>query len=354
MIIGGKNPREAVCLVAEIGINHEGSLSRAKEIAYAAAASGADAVKIQTCVPELFAPPGDHKRLELLQRFHLTFDETEEMFGWARENGIHLFSTPLDLISAAFLAQFGHLAKVSSGDITFLPLLDKIANLGMDIILSTGGSNLTEIAEAVNCIMSVNRPENLRGDLGLMHCVSLYPAPYSELNLSSIPTLQSQFPGLIVGYSDHSIGLHASLAAVALGARIIEKHFTLDKSTSDFRDHQLSVEPRDLAELRLRIDVTEATLGNSYKRPNVLEANAVKSIRRSIFFKRNLDSNVAIAEDDLTFLRPGTGLGPGSASAVIGRRLRTSVRAGDQVTEDMLAVESNPSVDESLPKNLPT
>lgn len=331
MKIGKHDPADRVCLVAEVGINHEGSLNRAKELAYQAALSGADAVKFQTCLPESFAPFGDKKRLQMLQDFHLSFAETEELFSWASNNDIHVFSTPLDLESAEFLASLGDLIKVSSGDITYAPLLEKLAELEVDIILSTGGSTLGEISEALSWCSSEDSIHRSPRDVAILHCVSLYPAPNSALNLRAIPTLGAAFPERVIGFSDHSLGIEAAVVAASVGARIIEKHFTLNKTTSNFRDHKLSLEPPELLTLRGRLDLVEELLGASQKSPSTDEEATIDNIRRSIFFNKKVKRGSVISEEDLDFRRPGTGVVPAQAKRIVGRRLLVDVERGDAV-----------------------
>jgi len=335
MKIGEGNPEDRICLVAEVGINHEGSLDRAKELAYEAALSGADAVKLQTCLPEMFAPFGDRKRLKMLQDFHLSFTETENLFSWAADNRIHIFSTPLDLESAEFLASLGTLVKVSSGDITFAPLLEKLKELEVDIILSTGGSTTEEIFQALEWCSHGPQTGRSGNEVALMHCVSLYPAPVSTLNLRAISHMREAFPGRIIGFSDHSLGLDAPVIAASMGARIIEKHFTLDKQTSGFRDHQLALEPAELASLRTRLDTVEESLGSPKKAPGDIEQRAIGGIRRSIFFGRRVPKGSIVSIDDLAFRRPGDGMSPAAAKELVGRQLVVDAEFGTQAEPQM-------------------
>lgn len=326
MRIGKADTGSAVALVAEIGINHEGSLEMAMEMVGRADEAGADAVKIQTYVPELYAPWGDTRRLEMLRRFHLDRDPTRRLVHWAEKQGITVFSTPFDLNSVEFLLSLSSLVKIASGDITFFPLLERLAQSDVDLILSTGASSLEEVAEAMAILHRSGRPTERA--IALLHCVSLYPASPETLNLRAITALQQAFPEATIGYSDHSLGPDAAVLACALGARIVEKHFTLDKDFSAFRDHALSATPRELADLRVRLDDTMLRIGEAKKYPHQAEARTRDVIRRSIVLSDDVVAGTILTRDQFQYLRPGTGISPRLYRNVEGRRTNRDLEAG--------------------------
>lgn len=318
-------------------MNHEGSEALAKEMVYAAHESGADAIKLQTFVPELYAPNGDSGRLEILRRFRLGFEATADIILEARSRGVTVFSTPLDLESALFLTEHCSIVKVSSGDITFSPLIELLAASDCDMILSTGASTEGEVRRAVQLVkesQSLNFPSR---KLALLHCVSLYPAPYELLNLGVITRLKELHPETVIGYSDHSLGIGASCIASGLGARIVEKHFTLDKNQSEFRDHRLSAIPQELAELREYLDMVPSIAPTQAKNVSGAEEQMRLTIRRSIFASRDISAGDVINESDLVCLRPGTGLSPTYFKQLLGRRALVGVRKGEQLNYQQLA-----------------
>jgi N,N'-diacetyllegionaminate synthase len=326
--IGNVETSDRVALVAEIGNNHEGSVALAEELIGLAHEAGADAVKLQTLVPELFVSRADPERLALMRRFALPLDETQRLIKEAEAFGIHVFSTPLDLVSAQSLGEVASTFKISSGDLTFTGLLESVAKLGKDTILSTGASYLTEVESAVGCVLGVWNALDLRPDLALLHCVSAYPTAPSSVNLRAMHTLKSHFPGVSVGFSDHTIGIDAAVAAVAAGAVIVEKHFTIHKNYSSFRDHALSADPRDLRELKNRMDDTVELLGSVEKLPNFAELESRISIRRSVSAAIDIAKGHLIERDDLVCMRPGSGIPPKDLDSIIGRTTRRAFAAG--------------------------
>ena len=328
MNIGSVNTASRVALIAEVGNNHEGSASRAEELIEAAFAAGADAVKLQTFVPELFVSREQTERLEMLNRFSLPDEQLQLLLRKYGSRGLVVFSTPLDLVSLEQLSA-APLIKISSGDITFAQLIEATAQSRKDMILSTGASTLTEVRKAVDLVRSTWTREGHQGDLAVLHCVSAYPAPPHSLNLRAIQTIKEALPEVSVGYSDHSLGIDAAIAAVAVGARIIEKHFTLDRNQSHYRDHQLSADPLELALLRERIDELECMLGPGDKRPSDAEEEMRTQIRRSVSVCRDLPVGHRLTNDDLCMVRPGNGLAPTQVDEVIGCTLRRSVSAGE-------------------------
>lgn len=327
MRIGSFDTDEQVLVVAEIGNNHEGDVERARELVRAAAAAGADAVKFQTFKTELFASPADAERFARLRSFELSQDDFGSLAELSRAEGLLFVSTPLDLESAAFLEQTADAVKIASGDNTFYPLLEHVARSDRPMIVSTG---LIDGDEAAEVLAFVRRHRPAGAEVALLHCVTAYPADPSDVQLRAIPELAARLD-CTIGYSDHTLGIDACVAAAALGARILEKHFTLDPTPSDFRDHALSARPPELAELVERVRAVESLLGAAEKRAQASELALDEAVRRSICARRDLPAGHRIEPEDLVWLRPGTGIAPGREDEVVGRVLRRAVSTSEQL-----------------------
>lgn len=271
MNIGSFDLAKRVFIIAEGGNCHEGSFERAAEMVKVAKKAGTDAIKFQTIVPEKLVSADQTERMARLKKFQLTQDQFKQLAKVAEKEGIVFLSTPFDTESAKFLNNLVPAFKIASGDITFTPLLETVASFGKPILLSTGGSSMADIKQALQTIG--NTP------VCLLHCVLSYPTTSEQANLQRINLLK-QFDRP-VGYSDHTLGLAASLAAVAMGARVIEKHFTLDKQLSDYRDHQLSADPGELTELVQQIRELEKMLGEVGQETSPVEQSVVAAVRRS-------------------------------------------------------------------------
>jgi len=334
MRIGSFETDERVLLVAEIGNNHEGDVSVARELVEEAARCGADAVKFQTFRTELFVSRADEDRFRRLEGFRFTEDQFAELAELAHASGLLFVSTPLDLESARFLVEIADGGKVASGDNDFHALLDVLARSDKPLIVSTGLSDLTLLERTTAFVEDARRS---RTDLGLLHCTSAYPAPNAEVNLRAIATLAAHFPGWTIGYSDHALGVDAAVLAVAAGARIVEKHFTLDKDFSDFRDHQLSADPAALRDLAHRIRAAEELLGSPGKIVQPSEAEGTTAYRRSAVAAHNLPVGHVIEPGDLTWLRPGDGLRADQDASLRGRALRRHVTRGERLRPDDVA-----------------
>jgi N,N'-diacetyllegionaminate synthase len=323
--IGSFDTDRSVFVVAEIGNNHEGKFDAACRLVEAAAASGADAVKFQTFRAELFVGRADEARFRRLKSFELSQDQFRELAGIARSKNVMFLSTPLDLPSADFLEPLVEAFKIASGDNTFYPLIERAAQSGKPLILSAGLADLAQIRRSVDFA----RSKGAR-DLAVLHCVSSYPVPPDQANLRAIPALAGQLDATI-GYSDHTMGIEAAVLAAALGARIIEKHFTLDHDTSDFRDHKLSAEPGELKELVRRIREGGAMLGSGEKRAQPCEEAGLTAFRRSIVAARDLSVGSILDAKDLLWLRPGGGLAPGQEHLLVGRKLLRPLAMGERI-----------------------
>ena len=325
MRIAGFDTDERVLVVAEIGNNHEGDVAVARELVEAAADAGADAVKFQTFRVDAFVSPSDAERYERMSRFQLSPDAFAELAELAHARSLAFLSTALDLDSVDALAPIVDAYKIASGDIDFFPLLEAVAAAGKPVVLSTGQSEPAEIERAVGVF---------GGSVGVLHCVSSYPAPEAEVNLRAIGVLAGLLPGCTIGFSDHTVGLDAAPLAVACGARIVEKHFTLDRGYSEFRDHALSADPAGFRELVARIRTAEELLGVPEKAVQPSERDARVAIRRSVAAARALPAGHRIAAADLIWTRPADGLRPGDEDSLVGRALRRDVAQGEHVRAD--------------------
>ena len=333
--IGENEPR---FIIAEAGVNHNGDIELAKKLVDIAAESGADAIKFQTFKAENVAiknapkaeyqvknTNSDESQYDMIKKLELSEEEFRELHRYARKKGIIFLSTPFDFESADFLEELGVPAfKVSSTDLTNLPFLEYIAEKGKPIILSTGMGTLGEIEEAVSTIKNTGNE-----DIILLHCITSYPAKFESLNLRAIQTLKEAFK-LPVGFSDHSLGIYAPIAAVALGAVVIEKHFTLDKNLPG-PDHKASLNPCELKEMIRGIRLIEKALGDGIKRPTPEEEEIKKIARRSIVAKVDIPKGAIITKDMITFKRPGTGLPPKYYNKIIGKRARRDIKADELI-----------------------
>ena len=335
MKIGAHDIDESVFIIAEIGNNHEGNLDRAKRMVAAGAGAGADAVKFQTLRPEGLVRPQDQTRFATLKRFELSFRDYEALARTARDEGTIFLSTPFDLEACAFLDALLPAFKIASGDNTFYPLLELAASYGKPIILSTGLATLQELQYAVALIERVWSDRRVPSQLALLHCVTSYLTPPAAANLNRIGLLRRIF-GLTVGYSDHTLGTTAAVAAVAAGARIVEKHFTLDKNQSAFQDHKLSADPQEMAALVRQIREVEVLFGSGEMGAAECEARNLIAARRSLAVNADLRKGHTVARGDLCWLRPGGGFAPGAEAAVLGRRLTGDVSRGTTLTPEML------------------
>ena len=329
MNIGSHDIDERVMLVAEIGNNHEGDAARAEEMVRAAAAAGADAVKLQTFHADRFVSPSDERRFAQLSRFQLPDEVVVRLAEVARLSGVAFISTPLDLPSVDLLEPLVDALKIASGDLDFYPLLRRVAATDRPLILSSGVSDLARIHRALDEV-------GPREDIAVLQCTSAYPAPPADAHLRAIPWLAERLARPI-GFSDHTVGLDAAPLAVALGARIVEKHFTLEGIESEFRDHELSLTPPQLTELARRIRAAEELLGRPGKQVLEVEAGLVDAVARSVAAGRDLPAGHALREEDFVWLRPGGGVAPGREWVLAGRTLTRDVAAGERITEEDVA-----------------
>src|ERR1041385_598944 len=334
-------PGQPVFVIAEAGVNHNGDLKLARALIDVAVEAGADAVKFQTFRADRLVTPeapkaeyqlettGDSEsQLEMLRRLELSAGAHRELQSYCHERGIIFLSTPFDEEAVDLLDELGVPAfKISSGDLTNSPLLEYLASKGKPVILSTGMSELSELIEAVS-VLNTAGCENP----GLLHCVSNYPAQAAEVNLRAMQTMRSAFD-VPVGFLDHTEGIDIALAAVALGACVIEKHFTLDR-TLPGPDHRASLEPAELRELVRSIRTVESALGSGRKVPAPSEIETAKVARRSLVAARDIPAGITWQRDMVVIRRPGTGMSPAMLDTLLGRRAVRDVAAGTLLNED--------------------
>lgn len=330
--VGGDQP---VFIIAEAGVNHNGDEKTALKMVKEAARIGADAVKFQTFITEETvshrAPFAEHhianvrnvrSHFELIKKLELPFESFKRIKEYAAELGIIFISTPYDVVSAEYLANIGVPAiKIASAEITNAPLVDTVIGLGLPIILSTGMNNFAELSGVVNIIL------RRKGDLAILKCTSNYPVDYSNVNLSGIQTLKNNFKDCVIGFSDHSKSYEVACAAVALGAKIIEKHFTLDRGMWG-PDHKASLDPASFRAYICAVRNVEKAMGSRDIRVLPSEIMQKKTMQKSIYSRRLIPLGKKISMDDLIFLRPSGGIPPSDYKKIINRKARVDIAEG--------------------------
>lgn len=325
-------------IIAEAGDNHNGDVRLAYELIDKAVEAGADCVKFQTFVTEEIiskqAKMAEYQKknlgitesqFDMVKRLELSFSDFKKLKMYCEKKGIIFLSTPFDLLSIDFLDSIGQkFWKIPSGEITNLPYLIKIAETQKDIILSTGMANIEEIETAFNILK-----KHGAGKISILHCTTEYPAPLGEVNLRAINTIAERFC-VDVGYSDHTEGILIPIAAVAMGAKIIEKHFTLDK-TMPGPDHKASLEPDELKMMIENIRKLEAAMGDGIKRPSYSEQKNIVVARKSIVAKRDIKGGELLNENNLGIKRPGMGISPMKWFDVIGTRAKKDFKEDELI-----------------------
>jgi N,N'-diacetyllegionaminate synthase len=313
-----------VYVIAEVGVNHNGNEVMGYKLIDLAAKAGADAVKFQMFYPnELCSSLYRQEELEMLHQYFVGIHTMAQFKSYAENRGLDFIVTPFDFRSLQEIMDIGcSIIKIGSGELTHIPLLQKAAEYGKSIILSTGASHLADVERAVFAIKSMTSES-----LSLLHCVSTYPAPDDSLNLKVISTLRTAFPDCIVGYSDHSLGSIASSIAITLGAKIIEKHITLDKELTG-PDHMASADQFEFIDMVNDIRKTELMLGDGMKMPQYCET----IIGRSIVAKRELTIGDVIKREDLDFKRPGDGVRPYEVNRFIGNVIARQIMKDEKLS----------------------
>lgn len=317
---------QRVFIIAEAGINHNGDIEIAKKLVDVASEAGADAVKFQSFKAEKLVSRNARKAeyqknttdksespLDMLKKLELDFENHKELINYCKKKNIIFLSSPFDLESIDLLNRLGvGIFKIPSGEINNLPYLRKIGKLKKRVILSTGMSTLDEIKDALDILR-----ENGTTDIIVLHCNTEYPTRVEDVNLRAMETIRRTF-NIEVGYSDHTLGIEVPIAAVAMGAAVIEKHFTLDKNMEG-PDHKASLEPNELREMVRAIRNIERALGDGIKKPSNSELKNVNIVRKSIVAKRYIKKGEILTEENLTVKRPGEGISPMKWDEVIGR-----------------------------------
>jgi N-acetylneuraminate synthase len=329
-------------IIAEAGVNHNGSLELAEALVDEAASAGADAVKFQTFSAERLAHASACKvsyqlqtredtesQVDMLRRLELSESAHYSLIDHCRDKGICFLSSPFDEISADFLDDLGiPLFKVPSGELTNLPFLSHLASKRRPMIISTGMANLSDVEHVVNLLK-----DSCHNSFALLHCVSNYPVRPVNVNLRAMQTLAEVFKAP-VGYSDHTQGFEVALAAVAMGACIIEKHFTLDRNQKG-PDHKASLDPFGLRHFIEKIRIVESSLGNGDKIPSISEEMVARAVKKSLFASKDIEAGTTLSKEMITALRPGTGLSPSFLPQIIGRSARIRIAAGSMLDLEM-------------------
>ena len=329
-----------VIIIAEAGVNHNGDYELAKQLVLKAKEAGVDYVKFQTAKPELviskFAEMADYQKvntgkvesqLDMCKKIHLSLDDYKPLKVFCEEVGVKFISTPFDLVSIDVLEELDmDFWKVPSGEVTNYPYLVKIAKTHRPVVMSTGMCEVDEIRDAVNVLIENGLDLS---QISLLHCNTEYPTPYQDVNLMAMNDLANEL-GLPVGYSDHSVGIEVPIAAVAIGAKIIEKHFTLDHNMPG-PDHKASLEPDQLKQMVESIRNIEKALGDGKKKVSISERKNISIARKSIIAARDITKGEILTEENLTVKRPGNGINPMRWNEVIGK---TAIR--DFVEDELI------------------
>lgn len=328
MRLFGKDTAREVVLIAEIGVNHEGDPEKAVALLRHAAEAGADAVKFQSYTPARYVTSEDPARLERVGRFALDEAAHRRLKAEADKAGIAFLSTPVTEDWVPLLAELGAAIKIMSGDLTSPATIRAAARTGLPVLLSTGGGRIEEVDRAVGWMREEVGEAALAERLAVLHCVSAYPTPIEEANLLSIPFMTSRYAPVTVGYSNHVMGPEAVLAAVALGARVVEVHFTDQKHGRDFRDHAISADPADMAHLARMIPAVASARGQWGKVPQACERETIPAIRKGVVAARDLPEGRRLAREDLMFARPASEIPAMDIDRAVGRRLNRALAKG--------------------------
>ena len=337
---------ERVTIIAEAGVNHNGDMNIAKKLIDAAVYAGADFVKFQTFKTENLVTKAAKKaeyqqkntnestesQFEMLKKLELNTEQHHELISYCKTKNIQFLSTAFDLESVDLLDSLGMtLFKIPSGEITNLPYLIKIGKLNKKVIVSTGMCVMSEINEAIEAIV---KSGTARNNISILHCTTAYPTPFEDVNLKALLSIKDEL-NINVGYSDHTIGIEVPVAAVVMGATIIEKHFTLDKNLPG-PDHKASLEPEELKTMVEMIrNIESAISGNGCKVPSASENKNIIPVRKSLYFKSDLKMGSIITAEDFITLRPSVGISPMRMFDFVGKKLKIEVKKNQIVTEDI-------------------
>lgn len=337
-----------IIIIAEAGVNHNGDINTAKRLIDVAAKSGVDYVKFQTFRADRLVSPSaqkakyqiendiskDDSQLNMLKKLELSDTDHKELISYCKSKKIKFFSTAFDEEGISYLSTLNFdMFKIPSGELTNLPYLRAIAKTGLPVILSTGMANLEEIEKSINVLISNGTKKN---QITVLHCNTEYPTPMKDVNLKAMLTIKEKL-GVAIGYSDHTLGIEVPIAAVAMGAEIIEKHFTLDRNLKG-PDHKASLEPNELKEMVNSIrNIEKAISGNGVKEASSSEKKNINIARKSIHLSRDLKLGSVITEKDIIPLRPGDGICTMNWEKIIGKTVNTDIKKFTKLTwEDIL------------------
>lgn len=329
----------SVVIIAEAGVNHNGSIEIAKQLIDVAACAGVDYIKFQTFKASRLVNKDAQKaeyqvkntkelgsQYEMLRKLELTDKDHEILITYCKEKSIKFLSTGFDIESMDYLDGKIDFIKIPSGEITNAPYLKNCANKNLPIVLSTGMSNLSEVRNALDLLLENGAVKSM---ITILHCNTEYPTPMKDVNLLAMHTIANEFE-VKVGYSDHSLGIEVPIAAVALGATVIEKHFTLDRNMEG-PDHRASLEPDELKAMVFGIRNIELALGDGIKKPSNSEIKNIHIARKSIHIANDIDANTIITEEMLSMKRPGDGISPMKYKKVVGRKAMRTLRANEKL-----------------------
>jgi N-acetylneuraminate synthase len=336
-----------VLIIAEAGVNHNGDINLAKKLIDAAADAGVDYVKFQTFKTEKLVSKSaqkasyqsenlksdDNSQFSMLKKLELSPENHFELIEYAKQKGVNFLSTAFDLDSLAFLDSLNlNLFKVPSGEITNKPYLQAIAKTKKPVIISTGMANMQEIEDSISVFEEAGY---LKIDITVLHCNTQYPTPFEDVNLMAMKSIGDAF-GVKIGYSDHTNGIEVPTAAVALGATVIEKHFTLDK-TMEGPDHKASLDPKELKEMVSAIRNIEIALGNGEKKPSPSESKNLEAARKSIHLAVSLKKGEVLKYEHLIMKRPGNGISPMDFESVLGKKVNIDLEEDTQLKPEHLS-----------------
>lgn len=335
-----------VIIIAEAGVNHNGDINKAFRLVDAAKEANVDYVKFQTFKAEKLVTKTAKKaeyqtrnteksdsQFDMLRQLELSEKNQEKLISYCEKKKIKFLSTAFDLDSIDFLSNKLDFYKIPSGEITNFPYLVKVASLNLPVVLSTGMANLNEVKDALNVLVSKGLNKS---DITILHCNTEYPTPMEDVNLKAMQNIQNEL-GVTVGYSDHTLGIEIPIAAVAMGAKVIEKHFTLDNNLPG-PDHKASLEPEELKAMVIAIrNIEKAIAGNGIKEPSLSEKKNIEIARKSIHLIKSYKKGEFIKEKDMIALRPGNGISPMKWNSIIGRKLNVDTLPYHQLSsKDLL------------------
>ena len=330
----------SVFIIAEAGVNHNGSVDLAKKLIDVAANSGVDAVKFQTFKAENLVVKNTQKaeyqkqttdalesQFDMIKKLELDVETHKELIAYCQKQNIIFLSTPFDLDSINLLSELElQIFKIPSGEITNLPYLRHIGSLGKQVVLSTGMSTLQEVGDALNVLISAG---TLKENITVLHANTMYPTPMEDVNLNAMLTIQKEL-GVAVGYSDHTLGIEVDIAAVAMGASVVEKHFTLDK-TMKGPDHKASLDPKELKAMVVAIRNIEEALGDGVKKLSRSEKPNMVVVRKSIVANQTIKKGEVLTEGNITAKRPGSGISPMRWDEVVGSIAKKDYQADETI-----------------------